>query len=212
MIVETNDHNKQLHDFTVEEIKSVLKVYVARTKELSQKNKYVSVFKNHGINAGTSLVHSHTQVAAMNIDPPFVMQELKASFKGGKCLYCEIIQAEKNSDRRIFDNNTFISFCPYAPRFNFEAWIFPKHHIKSITELNDDQLKDLAEVLHKILPKIAKLNASYNFVIHNAPKQHDLHFHMEILPRIAKFGGLELATNVIVQQITPEQAAEFYRE
>lgn len=67
-------------------------------------------------------------------------------------------------------------------------------------------------MLKKILLKLAELNASYNFVLHNALKNKDLHFHIEILPRIAKFGGFEHATNIIVQQISPEQAAEFFRE
>jgi UDPglucose--hexose-1-phosphate uridylyltransferase len=54
VIVETNDHNKQLYDLPKEDIKDILSVYGLRIKELlKDKNiKYVSVFKNHGKDAG----------------------------------------------------------------------------------------------------------------------------------------------------------------
>ena len=60
--------------------------------------------------------------------------------------------------------------------------------------------------------KLAKLNAAYNFVLHYAPKGKDLHFHIEVLPRIAKFGGFEFSSGIIVNQMMPEDAAKFYRE
>lgn len=144
VIVETRDHKKQLHNLSIEHITEILRIYVQRIKELSKTNKYVVIFKNQGINAGTSLVHLHTQVAAINIEPPMIKKQVQASFENGKCLYCDIVKSEKEGERRVFENNDFVSFCPYAPRFNFETWIFPKKHIRSITDLNKDQLTQLA--------------------------------------------------------------------
>jgi UDPglucose--hexose-1-phosphate uridylyltransferase len=201
-----------MHDLSIEHITEILKVYKKRTAELFQDREYVQIFKNHGPNAGTSLVHSHTQLGAIDFIPPIIEDEIRNSTNEQGCEYCKIIEKEKNSDREIAETDSFVSFCPYAPRFNFESWIFPKKHIKSIVELNDEQLYELATIIKKIILKLAELNASYNMVLHCAPRGKDLHFHIEILPRIAKHAGMELGTGVIINSISPEDAAAFYRE
>ncbi len=212
VIVETPDHDRQLSDLSEEEIKDVLKVYSSRIKEISQMDgiKYVSVFKNHGKEAGTSIVHSHTQLIALNIVPSLVQEELDAIKKHDDCPYCEIIENEKKSDRRCFENDTFVAFCPYASRFHYEVWVFPKQHLKSITVVDDKMLMDLAEIMKKILVKLNEINAPYNYVLH----YHDddaYHFHIEILPRLATWAGFEHSTGMAINSVRPEDAAKFYR-
>lgn len=211
VVVEAAEHDKQLHDLPAEHIKDVLKVYSDRIDELDDKNEYVVVFKNYGKAAGTSLVHSHTQIASLNLLPPQIIEEVEKSHDQGRCLYCEIIDIEKHSDRSVFENDSFVAFCPYASRFNFEIWLFPKQHIKRMAEFDDKQMNDLAWMLKKVIVKLKELNASYNYVLHYSPKGEDLHFHIEVLPRIAKWGGFELNSGIIVNQVMPEDAARFYR-
>ena len=213
IIVETPDHNKQLVDLTEDHIKEVLKVYASRITELSKTDgtKYVIIFKNEGMEAGPSLVHSHTQVVAYNKIPSLVKDEINAAKTYGTCPYCEIINIEKKSDRRVFENDNFVSFTPYASRFNYEIWVFPKEHIKNITEMNENKLLDLASMLKKILVKLKEINISYNFFLHYAPEGKDLHFHIEICPRLATWAGFELATNATINSVSPESAAKFYR-
>jgi len=214
IIAETNDHKKQLSDLSIEHIKEIFDVYKLRINTLSKvKNiKYITVFKNEGSLAGTSLIHSHTQVAALPNVPVYVMNEVKAAKKFRKCPYCDIIKLESKSKRKIIDNESVIAFAPFASRFNFEAWIFPKRHVKNITDLHDNELYDMASALKKILLKLKKLNTSYNFFLHYAPQGHDLHFHIEVTPRHAKWGGFELSTGAIINSIMPEDAARFYRK
>ena len=69
----------------------------------------------------------------------------------------------------------------------------------------------MASVLKKILLKLKKLNASYNFFLHYAPQGNDLHFHIEITPRLGKFGGFEYSTGATINSVMPEEAAKFYR-
>ena len=111
----------------------------------------------------------------------------------------------------IKENKTFTSFTPYASRFPFEAWIFPKKHKTSITELDGNELTDLAKQLKFVLRKLNKLNASYNFFLHYAPGRKDLHFHIEITPRLSTFAGFELSTDTVINIMSPEKAAAFYR-
>ena len=213
IIAETNDHKKQLSDLSVEHIKEILEIYKLRIKALSKLKdiKYVAIFKNKGPLAGTSLVHAHTQVTALSLLPQDVMNEVKAAKKFKKCPYCDIIKLEAKSRRKITENKSIVAFAPYASRFNFEAWLFPKRHVRNITEMYDNEIYDMASALKKILLKLKKLNASYNFFLHYAPQGYDLHFHIEVTPRFSKWGGFEYSTGAIINSVMPEDAAKFYR-
>jgi UDPglucose--hexose-1-phosphate uridylyltransferase len=213
VIAETPNHKHQLADLSIEHIKELLLVYSLRIKELSIKRniKYVLVFKNHGRDAGTSLIHSHTQIAALSQIPKYVQEKLNAIKKYKDCPYCDIIKLEEKSKRKIFENKTFLAFAPFASRFNYEVWIFPKQHIKNITELSEVELLELARILKKLLVKINKLNVSYNFYLHYSPEKENLHFHIEICPRIATWGGFELSSDIVINSVGPEDAAKFYR-
>lgn len=213
LIVETPEHEKQLADLDVEQVKELLGAYGNRIFWLSKdKNiKYVLVFKNHGQKAGTSLVHSHTQVISSNQLPRVVREEVDAARQHGHCPYCFIIEIEKKSERRCFENEHFVAFAPYASRFNYEVWIFPKNHVKHILQFSDAQLSDLARILLQVLGRIKTLGADYNLFFHYAPDGSDLHFHVEITPRIALWGGFELASGTVINSVSPEDAAAFYR-
>lgn len=213
VIVETPTQ-KQLWDLPVKDIKELFKVYNSRILELGKEKdiKYVCVFKNHGDKGGTSLLHSHSQVIAYNKIPETVSEKIKACKEFGRCPYCEIWKIERNSFRRCFENDDFIAFCPYASRFNYEVWVFPKRHVGGLFELNQEEYNSMAEIMKKILLKLKKLGASYNHFLHYAPKGEDLHFHIEICPRIATWGGFELSAGTVINSVSPEDAAKFYRE
>ena len=213
VIVETPHHKSQLADLPVQQIREMLKVYRLRIKNLSRLKgiKYVDIFKNHGKDAGTSLVHSHSQVMALNNIPTLVMEECKAVRKYRKCPYCGIIKLEAKAKRKIFETKNVAAFAPFASRFNYEAWIFVKKHKINMEQLNEDELNDIALILKKILVKLKKINASYNLFVHYSPEKENLHFHIEITPRIANWGGFELSTNAVINSVLPEDAARFYR-
>ena len=214
VIVETQHHKSQLADLPAQQIRELLEVYRIRIKELSKLKdiKYVEIFKNHGRDAGTSLVHSHTQVTALSQIPALVAEECKASVKNKKCLYCEIIKKESKSKRKIFETKNVVAFAPFASRFNYETWIFTKKHRKTMEELEENELDELAFSLKRILSKLKKINVSYNFFVHYSPAKENLHFHIEITPRIATWGGFELGTNFTINSVLPEDAARFYRK
>ena len=213
IIVETNRHKSQLWDLPIKDYIELLEVYKLRISALGRLKgiRCVEVFKNHGKDAGTSLLHSHSQIMALPQIPALVSEEINAMKNHKKCPYCEIIKLESKSKRKIFETKNVLAFAPFASRFNYEAWIFPKNHRKTLGELNDEELKDFAAAMKKIIFKLKKLNASYNFYLHYSPNKENLHFHMEIAPRIATWGGFELSTNFIINSVMPENAARFYR-
>ena len=213
VIVEARAHTQQLWDLPVGHIKTLLDVYAERISELKKKKnvKYVAVFKNHSSLAGTSLVHSHSQVVALPILPDHIREELKASQRYSYCPHCRILRMERKSQRRCFENKSMVAFTPYAPRFNYEIKIFPKRHIRSLAEMREKERMDFARILKKVLLKLRKRNMPYNFFLHHSPDGKDLHFHMSITPRLGKFGGVELSTDAVIISDSPEEAARYYR-
>ena len=212
IIVETNNHKSQLANLPFQDFRQLLEVYKVRVHELSKlKNvKYVQVFKNHGKEGGTSLLHSHSQIVALPQIPTLIQEELNAIKKYKKCPYCDIIKLESKSKRKIFETKNVIAFAPFASRFNYEAWIFTKQHKKNFDELNEQEYQDIAAVLKRILVKLNKINAAYNFYVHQSPLKGNLHFHIEITPRIATWAGFELSTDAIINSVMPEDASKFY--
>lgn len=212
VIVETPNSTKQLWDMSKSEIKDILKVYSDRIKELSKRKniKYVQLFKNHGKQGGTSLLHSHTQAVAIAAIPPNIKEKLDG-IKKNKLSYGTLAKRELKTKRKAIITKHFISICPFASRFSYEIWIFPKRHYKSITDMPDNIIMDFANIMQKILKKLKKMNCSYNFHFHYAPKGKDMLFHVEITPRIENWAGFEYSTGIIVNTVAPETAAKFYR-
>jgi len=225
IIVETPFHNKQLADLSVEELVDVFNTYIFRIKEMEKKPdvKYVLAFKNHGPNAGTSIVHSHSQIIAYNLVPTIIKQKEDAVKKyaennkqiaenNASCPYCRIIAIEKTSFRKVFENKTCVCFTPYASRMPYEVWFFPKRHILKAEELNNIEINDLCDLMKRVLVKLKEMNASYNFYLHSGTgNERNFHFHIELLPRISTWAGFEFGTETIINTTSPEDAAEFYR-
>lgn len=208
VIVETNT-TKQLHELDKKAIAKVLQAYTDRLTTLDKEEKvaYITLFKNHGAEAGTSLVHSHSQLITTPILPPRVQAKVEARNRFVECPHCKIIEMEKQSSRFCMETKEWLAFCPYAPRFQYEIWLYPKQHKTRIEEVDRE---DLAEMLKKILPKVAHLG-SYNLFVLYSPKNEDMHFHIEICPRLGTWAGFEMSSGIIITSVTPEQAAEYYK-
>jgi len=214
VIVETPNHDLQLADLSVEEISQVIQVYRLRQVEISKIDgiKYVSVFKNSGENAGCSVAHTHSQIIAYNVVPTLVREKERLTRAMGGCPYCNIVAKETDSDRSIYQDDLVSAFTPYASRFPYEAWIFPKRHLSRFDELTIDEINSFAKAVKIILTKLKSINAPYNFFFHYGT--NDMHFHFEILPRFpkVKWAGFEMSTGTIINPVVPEDAATFYRE
>ncbi len=219
IVIETNEHGKELEDLSKEHVKKILETFILRISELMKDPEidYVSVFKNKGKGAGASIAHCHSQIIAYNSVPATIKYELEASYRyyvlNKKCAFCDIISREKNSDRRVFETRHTVAFTPYASRFPFEIWLFPKRHISGIGELDGDELLEFADSLKRILSKLKDIgNTPYNILFHSTTDYFgNYHFHVEILPRLTTWAGFELETGTIINPVSPEDAAKFYR-
>ncbi len=218
VIVETPRHTQQFHELPVERIAKYLGLLFKRRDVLYKIPgiKFVAMFKNHGLEAGTSLAHEHTQTIAYNKLPANIEREIKAiakyKAKHKKCPYCKVVALERKGPRRIAENDSFLAFTPYASIFEFEAGIFPKKHVNHFSNLNEAEILHLAELLKKVLSKLAELQAPFNVYFHEAPPGKKHHIHVKIVPRLITWGGFENCTGCIINTVSPEHSAEFFRE
>ena len=213
VVIETPDHGKHFGDLTCEEMIAVMNAYKLRINEFEKESntKYVCVFKNQGKEAGASVNHAHSQIIALAMTPPILNEKIETIKKYPHCPYCEIISKEKDSYRRCFENDSFVAFTPYASRFNYEIWVMPKKHLKTFNEFDYKTYYDLSLILKEISLKLESKGISYNIEWYYSPKGEELHFHIEIMPRIALWAGFEIGYGITINSISPEIAAKFYR-
>lgn len=185
---------------------------------------YTMIIHNHGPEAGASIEHPHSQIFASAILPSYIDKEITGSKKyyeeNQRCVFCDIAQNELKSQRRlIYENDDFIVFTFFAARFPFEFWIMSKKHSSKFEEISAKSQDLLADALHKGLDKLNKsLNfPPFNFWIHTLPHRMDdlkesYHWHLEVAPRVSKFGGYELGSGVVIDVVSPEVAAQFLKK
>ncbi|MCD4653061.1 galactose-1-phosphate uridylyltransferase, partial [bacterium] len=224
VIIETPDHKKTLAELSVEQVKNIFVAYRSRILDLhkDKRFRYVMVFKNHGLAAGASLSHSHSQLIATPIVPKRVAEELKgaqAYFRyKDRCVFCDIVAQEMEDSSRVIDyNDVFLAIAPYAPRCPFETWILPREHQPFFEHSTDESISRLAEIILSIVKKINIVLEfpPFNILIHNSPfdyrKPESYHWHIEIMPRSTWVAGFEWGTGFYINPTPPEEAAEFLR-
>ena len=184
---------------------------------------HISIFHNHGQEAGASIAHPHSQIITtplIDIDLHKALLRSEGYYKKGKrCIYCEMNKWEKKSKKRIvFENKDFLVICPFASKTAFQVIVSPKKHLAYFERAKEEEKYSLAEAFQKAISKLYKgLNApAYNFYLHTAPcdgKNHDYyHWHWTILPKTSTWAGFEIGTRMEISTIEPEKAAEYLRK
>jgi len=218
VVVETQDHIRELEDLSVGHLKDLLTIYAERTKVIAKNKKieYIMIFKNNGGTAGASLQHSHSQIFATSFLPPHLADKSQRQqaykLKNGTCVYCDVIKKEAKGPRLVWQDKHVIAFAPYASMFNYEIWIMPKRHIDNITQLTEVEKLSWAKILKHSLQKISQLNLPYNYYFHQVIHDEDQHLYMKVAPRGSVWAGVEIGSGLIINPITPEEAAKFYRQ
>lgn len=227
-LVITRDHDKSFAQFTNEETSEVLKIYKERYNSISQDEcgDYVLIFHNHGPLAGATVYHNHSQILSMPIIPPGILKNIKGAKdffeRTGEKIHEMLIEWEVEQGKRIiYENEKFIALCPFVSRTPYEVRIFPKKKSSNFGDIPDEDIIFLAEILNKVLRKLKQAlnNPDYTLFIHTSPIKKDnsnlfdfYHWHIEIMPRSSIVAGLELGSNVFVNTVDPDEAAEKLRD
>ena len=217
IVIEGQQDNRPFADLGPELIAEAIRIAIDRVKLMQAKQniEYVAYFKNERPEAGASISHPHSQVIATAIIPPFITRLTQAFSQlrkqyGFSPLY-KVLDYERGGPRIIAETKYFSMLCPYASRFPFEVMIMPLRESNTYTALTNEELADLAGLLHKVLAKLATMAAPYNIQwVHN-PKDKEFHWYITVAPRLNVWAGFEFETGIIVNPVPPENAALFYR-
>lgn len=232
VIIETPEHNALLQNYPNEKIQEILAVFRERTQDLLRDTRfrYIQIFRNYGDVSDANIKHPHSQVIALPILPRWVREQINASYEywliKERCLICDIIAQDTGGSRFVYENESFVVLEPFAAKFPFETWIFPKEHASAFRGITDALLPALADALKVTFSALSRAisNPPYNMIFHSAPsnpeKQYHnkranindyYHWHIEILPRASKGAGFEYGTGFYINSVLPEHSAEFLR-
>ena len=224
VIIETADHAKTLATMTEGEIERVLLAYRDRIRDLKQDGRlrHILVFKNHGAAAGATLEHGHSQLIALPLVPDFVREELDGARRHfaekERCVFCDIVRQELGAGRRIVQENAdIVALSPYAPRFPFETWLLPRRHGARFEDAPAHEYESLARMLKAVLTRLDRALEfpPFNLVLHTAPFTDEAvesyHWHIEILPKVARSAGFEWGTGFFINPTSPEEATQVLR-
>ena len=225
VIIESPRHDANPATMSLEEIVRVLSAAAERFNALQQDRRlsYVAFFRNHGLAAGSSLRHPHTQIIATPIAPTNVRLEIEEARRHYDdrmhCVYCSMIEREREAGQRVvLETDSYLVLEPFASRWPFETWIVPKTHASAFMVADLSDIAPLADVLRAILNALHRGlgDPAYNLVLHEAPLRDSCedyyHWHIEILPRLSTAAGFELGTGIWINTVLPEDSAAYLRE
>lgn len=225
VIIETPIHNRQFGQMTEKEVSIIIETYHKRYSDLmkEKENMMIIIFRNHGLRAGTSLIHPHSQLIATGMVPHYIRwreEEAQRYFdEWGCCVFCDVLENELHDRSRVvYENKSFLAFVPFAAEVPFEIWIMPKEHKADFGDISDDEKSDLALALQNILKRlhIKLCDPDYNYIINTSARyraqEPQLHWYLQIRPRLMTLAGFEIGSGMSINPSIPEDDAEFLRD
>jgi UDPglucose--hexose-1-phosphate uridylyltransferase len=223
VLVESPNHSEHPADAELGQLVHLINAYKDRLSEMAAKPyaKYVQIFRNHGLEAGASLSHAHSQIIATPFVPRIIAEEQAASQNHWKrhkqCIFCDLIAKEKISPRFIGDNDHFTVFAPYASVHPMEFWVLPKRHAANFLDLNQTETEAFAKTLKATMKALKNLvsDPPYNYGFHlsiDKDASDSYHWHLEVYPQLALWAGFEKSTGMYINTVTPENAAAELRK
>jgi UDPglucose--hexose-1-phosphate uridylyltransferase len=224
VIIETPDHALTTALLPVEQVRTVLQCYLQRFRAVSDDPRvaHVTVFKNHGLRAGTSLEHPHSQLIGTPVISSQVRQRLYEALRHfdefGECIFCAMIAEELAENKRVvLASEHFVAIEPFASATPFATALYPRRHMASFGDISERELADLAQVLRTVLAKLylGLQDPDFNYTIRTAPAEAAgvkyYHWYLSVIPRLTRVAGFELGSGMFINTVLPEHATEFLR-
>ena len=141
-------------------------------------------------------------------------------------MLCDVLLEEKGNGRRIVtENDSFIAVVPFFARWPYETHIYSKRHFQALTDMSENESRDLACILKSVLAAFDKLfdiSFPYMMVMHQRPvdggNYDHYHFHLEFYPplrtatKLKFLAGSETGAGMFINDTLPEEKAAELRE
>lgn len=226
VIIDTPVHHLSMMSWSHEETVTWLKTLRQRVEDLRRDHRltYISLFKNEGADAGATMEHCHTQLIALPLIPKNqrdLNRRSREYFQTHHHSLIESILCDEEADglRMVESVGEFSAFCPYASGFAFEVMISSKKCVGQIDTLSDESILHLSTLIGSVLQKMhSNLGEfAFNLLISTPPLGDDIgecdahRLVIRILPRIYRFGGFEVGSEMLINPVEPELAAKLLR-
>jgi UDPglucose--hexose-1-phosphate uridylyltransferase len=225
VIIDSPDHSRCMGLLPDAHVASILRVYKDRYNTLSMDHRvnHITIFKNHGVDAGASQPHPHSQLIATPVIPSQVRHRLHEALRHyddvGECMFCHMVEREiEDHTRIVLKSERFVAMEVFASTTPFATHIFPLRHMASFGDISEMEINDLARVLRTLLAKIyvGLGNPDLNFMIRSGPAEYagarHFHWYVSVIPRLTRVAGFELGSGMFINTVLPEAAAEFLRK
>jgi UDPglucose--hexose-1-phosphate uridylyltransferase len=206
-----------LAELPVEQVVSAAEVWRERMRAHAG-SACLQLIVNERREAGASLPHTHAQLYALDFVPAAVAREREraAAYTTGtmgQSLLGDIVAEEvRRGERIVAIDEEAVLIAPYASRLPFQLMLAPR---TPRPRFEDDGPLGAA-LLHDGLSRLARhLGSSppLNLWVRTAPRgADDFCWRIDVMPRLTHLAGLELSTELNLNIVAPEHAAELLRD
>ena len=164
-------------------------------KRAAARGGYLHAFVNEHALAGASLPHSHSQLVWLAGPPP----ELTRERERGDCPLCD---PADGAELVVAERGGICLRAAWAGRSPYELLVHPLEH-----DGDPWQSPRLAGALRIAVDGLRRLYEIEGPCPMNLWLHASDHWHLEIVPRLTTFGGIELGAGIYVNPLRPEDAA-----
>ncbi|PSR23152.1 MAG: galactose-1-phosphate uridylyltransferase [Sulfobacillus acidophilus] len=233
VILYSPDHNASLSRLSLTQTEQIVAVWRERVLDLRHNgpHAYILIFENRGREVGATISHPHGQLYALPFIPRKIRTELESAedhaWATGRCLFCDVSAAEVQDGRRmVAENDRFLAYIPFFTDFPYGTWISSRRHVPDLERFDPQDIKDLAEILHRVTRGMDALydkDFPYMMVLHQLPlhrpdAQAYYHFHIEFYPpmrdrdKVKFMASAETGAGATANPQLVEETAEHLRE
>ena len=190
VVIYHRDHQRTFTELTEDDVYAVTRLWRDLYRDLSARYPTVMIFENSGELIGQTQHHPHGQAYGVSVIPPTLERELETVVEdmaaGRGCPFCRVQRELEGEAYEVAANTTWQAFLPPYVRYPYETHLYPRRHVANLDGMQDDELRDCAELL---LSVVRGYNALFEGAMAPMPYllgMHQLaderfHLHIEIL-------------------------------
>lgn len=174
--------------------------------------RHVALFMNCRPLAGASIEHAHFQLIGAPLVSRNVLERISRAAGGS---LEKLVRQERTRETRMIDETAnWTIYCPYASRFAGQVRFVPRIS-QPMARMMPETLTELGEELARIARMLDRSvdQPAYNIVFFLPPVgMENEPWFVDLIPRFPQMAGFELATDCWINPLSPESAAEKYRQ
>jgi UDPglucose--hexose-1-phosphate uridylyltransferase len=233
----TSDHNASFSSLPVSRARTVVDVWVDRTRHLSALDavEHVFIFENRGREIGVTLHHPHGQIYAYPFVPARTASLLRQATehyeRTGRLLGADLLAAEREAGSRVVVRGThWTAYVPHAARWPVEVHLVPNRDVPDLVALDSPERDELAETYLDLLGRLDRyyeapdgspITMPYIAGWHQAPARQGREvsrLHLQVMSvlrapgRLKYLAGSEAGVGAWINDVAPERIAARLRE